>query len=751
MPTTASLDAVVLESMEVDVDGAGDAVERTKEAIVTPELLERSKDPVAVPPAELTKHALVAPDPNAVDDDFVEESRDASAPSAPEPSPPARVEVEPPAPTGSGTAAPRPSSSPPKPLSIPSPAELAARVPGNLAPPPKVPSELAPAATHRETPTASDKPSEDATTTMVDGMAPLEASDTVASEPPPKKRPSVVVRGTLRVSTIPPPGSGEFELDSGIDEISGERTVPGVDIKALEAIGRGQALPSDELDPDVGAVEASGETPDEPGIAPADTASPLTSTHVGSEPTPDAPEADGGAGAAEASSQAAPSEEVELDDLDGAASEEVDLTDSIEDEASPDHDGEEELDLDEDAAADEEELELDEDAAADEEELELDEDAAADEEELEIDEDAAADEEELEIEEVGEESVVRTPPPPPGEAEAERAVVAPPPPPVPELAASTPTATDTPEPPPPPDGAEPPPPPASEATEAAPPVAEPKKRRRPWFEVFFSDDYLRTVPPPTPKHVGRECDFMEKALGLAKGATILDVGCGLGLHAVELSRRGYLVVGLDLSLPMLSRAADEAQDHGLKINFLHGDMREMTFDGAFDAVLCWGTTFGYFDDETNRTVIRRLYDALKPKGLLLLDVVNRDRVIRDQPNLIWFEGDGCVCMEESRFNYFMSRLEVKRTVILDDGRQRENTYSIRLYSLHELGKLLHVQGFRVASVSGNLATHGVFFGGDSQRMAILAERRAEKKSEPSEGGGSDPVGVSEHPEPSEPE
>lgn len=254
---------------------------------------------------------------------------------------------------------------------------------------------------------------------------------------------------------------------------------------------------------------------------------------------------------------------------------------------------------------------------------------------------------------------------------------------------------------------------------------EPKKRKKAWFEHFFNDDYLRTVRPPQPKHVTRQVDFIEQLLQLPKGGTILDVGCGLGLHAVELSARGYLVVGLDLSLPMLSRAADEAQDRGLRINFLHADMREMNFDGAFDAVLCWGTTFGYFDDETNKRVIARMHRALKPKGVLLIDVVNRDYVIRSQPNLVWFEGDGCVCMEETNHNSVNSRLQVKRTVILDDGRQHETLYSVRLYSLHEMGRLLHSQGFRVTSVTGNEAAPGVFFGADSPRLITLAERRAE--------------------------
>jgi SAM-dependent methyltransferase len=259
-------------------------------------------------------------------------------------------------------------------------------------------------------------------------------------------------------------------------------------------------------------------------------------------------------------------------------------------------------------------------------------------------------------------------------------------------------------------------------TEGPPTDPRRGKKKGSWWEDFFNDDYLRTVPSPNPKQVRRQCDFIESRLGLTAGATVLDVGCGLGLHAVELTRRGYIIVGLDLSLPMLSRAADEAQDQGFKINFLHADMREMSFESAFDAVLSWGTTFGYFEDEANKTVLDRMHRALKPGGLLLLDVVNRDYVIRSQPNNVWFEGDGCVVMEETQCNYITSRLHVKRTVMLDDGRQRESAYSVRLYSLHELGQMLH-QKFRVVEVSGRESTPGVYFGADSPRTIVVAERR----------------------------
>ncbi len=211
-------------------------------------------------------------------------------------------------------------------------------------------------------------------------------------------------------------------------------------------------------------------------------------------------------------------------------------------------------------------------------------------------------------------------------------------------------------------------------------------------------------------------------LGLSQGQVVLDLGCGQGEHAVELSRRGLSVVGYDLSVFQLAMAGDRAQAEGQKINFLQGDMREMAFDAMFDAVVCWDTSFGYFEEEKNQDVARRTLAALKPGGSLLLMVMNRDFAAREAPTNIWFEGDGCVCMDDVDFDWITSRLRVKRSLILDDGRSKELHYSLRLYNLSEIGKLLHEVGFRVSSVSGDVATPGAFFGPTSPYIIIRAQR-----------------------------
>jgi SAM-dependent methyltransferase len=251
------------------------------------------------------------------------------------------------------------------------------------------------------------------------------------------------------------------------------------------------------------------------------------------------------------------------------------------------------------------------------------------------------------------------------------------------------------------------------------------KRSKPWYEEVFDEDYLRTLPFMSGEQTLREVEFIERSLGFRPGSRVLDVGCGYGRHAIELVQRGLDVTGLDLSLPLLIRAADEAQKRALSVNFVHADMREMAFDTEFDGVTSMLTSFGYFDEETNLRVAEGMARALKPGGRLLLDLVNRDYVVSDLPARVWWEGNGCVVLEEVDFNFHTSRILTHRSIVFEDGRQIEQEISVRAYSLHEIGRLLRQAGFRVVDISGNIATPGHFFGGTSRNLIILAEKRTD--------------------------
>ncbi len=245
---------------------------------------------------------------------------------------------------------------------------------------------------------------------------------------------------------------------------------------------------------------------------------------------------------------------------------------------------------------------------------------------------------------------------------------------------------------------------------------------RPWFEDLFDSDFVRTLDNPKARDVERETNFIEESLAQPKGARILDLACGPGVHAISLAKRGYDVVGLDLSPMMLQLAKEFSAKSEQPIQLVKGDMRDLDLENAFDGIYCWSTSFGFFEPDENLSVLMRVGRAIKPGGRFVLDIANRDFHAPRSPNMAWFQRPGVICMDEVHFNTLTSRLEVKRMAMFQEGRSRELAYSIRLYSLHEITGLLEVAGFRILEISGKRAHRGAFFDTESPRIIAVCQR-----------------------------
>jgi SAM-dependent methyltransferase len=246
-----------------------------------------------------------------------------------------------------------------------------------------------------------------------------------------------------------------------------------------------------------------------------------------------------------------------------------------------------------------------------------------------------------------------------------------------------------------------------------------------WYEELFNQDYDRVYGPAfTPERNSAEVDFIESALLLTKGAQLLDVACGQGRHAMELAKRGYQVMGTDLSARLIEIAKQAAQLSELtNVEFLVGDMRESYFINRFDAAYSYFTSFGYFDDSDNQRVLESVSKSLIKGGLFLLETVNRDWTIHkveNQPRR-WDEMEPeFLLLEDTSFNAHTSRIHTKR-IILDKGQRRTVEYDIKLYTHAELEDLLEEAGLQVISTFGSkeMTPYSV----SSPRMIIVSKKQ----------------------------
>ncbi|MBF0105592.1 MAG: class I SAM-dependent methyltransferase [Deltaproteobacteria bacterium] len=145
-----------------------------------------------------------------------------------------------------------------------------------------------------------------------------------------------------------------------------------------------------------------------------------------------------------------------------------------------------------------------------------------------------------------------------------------------------------------------------------------------WYESLF-ENYARNYDKECfVQGTAGECDFIEAEVGRDKSPKILDIGCGTGRHAIELTKRGYNVTGVDLSESQLARAREKAQEAGLTIVFQTQDARNLTFDGEFDLaiMLCEGGFSLMETDEMNFAILKSAARALNAQGKLIFTTLN---------------------------------------------------------------------------------------------------------------------------------
>jgi 2-polyprenyl-3-methyl-5-hydroxy-6-metoxy-1,4-benzoquinol methylase len=224
-------------------------------------------------------------------------------------------------------------------------------------------------------------------------------------------------------------------------------------------------------------------------------------------------------------------------------------------------------------------------------------------------------------------------------------------------------------------------------------------------------------------------EFCVKVLGLKKGDELLDIACGAGDQSVEFAKLEVKVTAFDISERLIEFAKLCAKENEVSVNFFTGDMLKMSFENQFNAAVLLSHSFGFFNHDENRQVLIDTFKALKPKGYLLLDLMNPYNIPKFMQTWTAVEGgyllsephllDAPAGVLRGRPATFIDT-EKDRIVLMDEDAVSNN--DIRMYTALEIRAMLEEVGFKKVDFYGQNKLPRMQYSSGSERMVVVARK-----------------------------
>ena len=133
----------------------------------------------------------------------------------------------------------------------------------------------------------------------------------------------------------------------------------------------------------------------------------------------------------------------------------------------------------------------------------------------------------------------------------------------------------------------------------------------------------------------RKTDSLSKII-ISEFKTAADIGCGSGIDSIALASNGLEVCGFDSSHQMIEKAKANAAKSNHKISFYNMPAKGIpnSFNSKFDFVCSLGNTIANIPHNDIENSFKRFAEIVKPKGLLLLHILNYEKIINANQRII---------------------------------------------------------------------------------------------------------------------
>ena len=210
------------------------------------------------------------------------------------------------------------------------------------------------------------------------------------------------------------------------------------------------------------------------------------------------------------------------------------------------------------------------------------------------------------------------------------------------------------------------------------------------------------------------------------GSKVLDIGCGPGLYTKRLSDRGYDVIGIDYS----KRSIAYAKSQDTKTEYIYQNYLELEYNAVFDAVTLIYCDYPALIPNERKTLLGKVYKALKPGGLFILDVNTNKYFAKKSNKTSWtlcenggyWSAEPYICLK-STYLYENSTIAADQYVVITNSGIKEYLNWFTEYSIEKLREEISPFGFKVKNVFNDV--WGSPHTGEAETLGFILERGVE--------------------------
>lgn len=190
---------------------------------------------------------------------------------------------------------------------------------------------------------------------------------------------------------------------------------------------------------------------------------------------------------------------------------------------------------------------------------------------------------------------------------------------------------------------------------------------------------------------------------------ILELACGTGALAVSFAKDGYDVTGLDLSEEMLMMASQRAFEEEVSIQFVEGNMLDLSEVGQYQAITCFSDSLCYMKNEQEvQQVFDEVYQALEQEGTFIFDVHSMYQINEVFPDYSYhYQTEEFAFLWDSYKGKEQNSIEHFLTFFVKDPEQPElfirqdELHAERTYTMDNYLRMLENSGFSTVSAYGD--------------------------------------------------